>query len=463
MIIGTIDIEPEDPSKQIKITEDIGHNPNKRNIPRVPNFNMNILKEKKNEDLEKLTLHYLELLDSKKEDTQKVKKKADLTFNNNYYDSFLYPEAFSEKNTIRKTVAYDGGTFLTDKINLSNIDFKSGNTLKDKKETHKKGENLTSLNTNSNINNLSIKSKTMKNKASYFNGFETVPELQKGIPVSFDKLIVNLKDGKNKPKPINPLFFIINGDRPIDKTKFINFRTNPALFTSIMNKKNSMKNLEDYFHKKSQNKTDINLSQTPKFSSCFNKACENKSKLNYDLKKTIFNDKNTFIEEKYKLLKDFQRNELMNRALGRGIFSCNKYFDDEKRALSIKKRHEFEKYLEDEKEKLVINLRTNEDFFEDKKKSYTDSQNLITRDYLPLVKDDSKKSELNRDFREIENFRSGKINKNVESLYKPEIRQRISNQISVDAKMDKILKKARFDYEKPYSYLASNINKDKVI
>jgi hypothetical protein len=29
--------------------------------------------------------------------------------------------------------------------------------------------------------------------------------------------------------------------------------------------------------------------------------------------------------------------------------------------------------------------------------------------------------------------------------------------------MDKILKKARFDYEKPYSYLASNIKQDKVM
>ena len=40
--------------------------------------------------------------------------------------------------------------------------------------------------------------------------------------------------------------------------------------------------------------------------------------------------------------------------------------------------------------------------------------------------------------------------------------QRINNQILVDTKMDKILKKAKFPYEKPYSYLASNIKeKDK--
>ena len=461
MIIGQLEIEPEDPSKQIKITEDIGHNPDKKNITRLPNFNLNTIKDKKNEDLEKLTLHYLELLNSKKDDSHKM-KKTNNTFNNNFYDSFLYPEAFNEKNIIKRTVPYDGGTFLTDKINLSNVEFKSNNTIKDKKESQKKEDNITSINTNSNINNLSIKTKTMKSKGNNFNtGFETVPELKKGIPVNFDKLIVNLKDGTNKPKPINPLFFIINGDKPYDKSKFINFRTNPALFTSILNKKNSMKNLEDFFHKK--NKTDINIfSQTPTFSTCFNKACENKSKLTYDLKKAIFNDKNTFIEEKYRLLKDLHRNELMNRALGRGIFSCNKYFDDEKRALSIQKRHIFEKFLEDSKEKLVLNLRTKEDYFDDRKKSYFDSQNMITRDYLPVVTDDTKKNELNNALKEIEKYRTGRINKKVESLYKPEIKQRISNQILVDNKMDRILKKARFDYEKPYSYLASNIKKDKV-
>ena len=463
MIIGNIDIEPEDSTKPKKITEDIGYNPNKRSIIRIPNFNLNTIKEKKNDDLEKLTMHYLEILDTKKEDSKRTMKKTDNSFNNNYFDSFLYPEAFSEKNTIKKTVAYDGGTFLTDKISLSNIDFKSNNTLKEKKDSKKKGENLTSINTNSNINNLSVKTKSVKNKGNNFNAaFESVPESTKGMPVSFDKLIVNLKDEKNKPKPINPLFFVINGDKPIDKSKFINFRTNPSLFTSTMNKKNLMINLQDYFGKKN-NKTDINiLSKTPTFATCFNKACENKQKLNYDLKKTIFNDKNTVTEEKYRLLKDLQRNELMNRALGRGIFSCNKYFDDEKRALAIQKRHEFEIFLEESKEKLAINLRTHEDFFDDKKKSYFDSQKFITRDYLPVVKDESKKNEGNKEFKEIERLKPGRINRKVESLYKPEVRIRISNQILVDTKMDKILRKAKFPYEKPYSYLASNIKeKDK--
>ena len=464
MLIGSIDLDPEDPSKQNKITEDIGFNPNKRNIVRFPNLNMNTIREKNNDDLEKLTYHFLELMDSKKEEPPKP-KKTDTSLNNNFLESILYPETFSEKNTLKKTIPYDGGTFLTDKINLSNIDFKSSNTLKEKKDSKTKEDNITSINTNSNINNLTLKTKTLKDKENLNIGIETVPELKKNIPISFDKLIVDIKDGINKPKPINPLFFIINGDKPQDKTKFLNFRTNPSLFTSTMNKKNSMKNIDDFFKK---NNTNINkfenniFSQTPKFATCFNKACENKSKLILDLKKKIFNDKNTCTEEKYRLLKDLQRNELMNRAMGRGIFSCNKYFDDEKRAIAIQKRNNFEKYLEDSKEKLVLNYRTNQDFFDEKKKSFHDSQKIITHNYLPIV-EDMKKSD-NKDLKEMERYyRSGKNNQIVEGLYKPETRQRISNQVLVDTKMDKILKKARFDYEKPYSYLASNIKQDKVI
>ena len=461
MIIGSIDIEPEDPSKQIKIPDDIGYNPNKRGITRIQNYNMNTLREKNNDDLEKLTYHFLELMDSNKEGQPKP-KKSDNSLNNNYFESILYPDTFNEKNNLKKTVPYDGGTFLTDKINLSNIDLKSTNTLKEKKESKTKEEYTTSLNTNSNINNFSIKAKAGEEKNNVNNSIETVPELKRNIPVSLDKLIVNIKDGKNKPKPINPLFFIINGDKPPDKTKFLNFRTNPTLFTSTMNKKNSIKSLEDLYKKNNKLENNI-LSQTPKFSTCFNKTCENKSKLIFDLKKKIFNDKNTSTEEKYRLLKDLQRNELMNRALGRGIFSCNKYFDDEKRAIAIQRRNVFEKFLEDSKEKLVLNYRTNQDIFDDKKKSFQDSQKMITHNYLPIVEDIKKYDKIEFKDRDMFLFNSGKINKKIESLYKPESRQRINNQVLIDTKMDKILKKARFDYEKPYSYLVSNIKKDKAI
>ena len=39
----------------------------------------------------------------------------------------------------------------------------------------------------------------------------------------------------------------------------------------------------------------------------------------------------------------------MNRTICKGIFSCNKYYEDEKRALAIQKRKKFEQFMEDSK------------------------------------------------------------------------------------------------------------------
>ena len=149
-----------------------------------------------------------------------------------------------------------------------------------------------------------------------------------------------------------------------------------------------------------------------------------------------------------------QRNELMNRALGRGIFSCNKYFDDEKRALSIQKRKKYEKFKEDSKEKMVINLRTKMDFFDERKRALPDAQNIITHDYLKMVKNEYKKTD---GYKEIEKYRNEEIKKKVENLYRPKSRKKINKEVYNDTKMDKLLKKAKFEYSKPYSYLASGI------
>ena len=101
MLIGSIDLDQEDPSKQNKITDDVGFNPNKRNVVRFPNLNMNTIREKNNDDLEKLTYHFLELMDSKKEEQPKP-KKIDASLNNNFFESILYPETFSEKKHFEK-------------------------------------------------------------------------------------------------------------------------------------------------------------------------------------------------------------------------------------------------------------------------------------------------------------------------------------------------------------------------
>ena len=479
MLVGLTGLEPEDKIEKHKITENIGFNSSRRNILRNQNLNMNVLPEKTKDDVDKLTYHYLELSDSPKEEIELDKNinttKSKLNNTNNFYTSFLYPEVPFETNTNRNNIQYDGGTFLTDKITLSSQFKKTIESLKEKekeKENKKEDTNKTNndnninnnnnenINNITNINNTTTKKETIKGEI-YSTGFESIPELKHSIPVSFDKLVVNLTDEPGKPKPINPLFFIINGEKPLDKTKFLNFKTNPSLIISTTKRKLKSEDLDNFYNEKKNitdngfNRNSSNAScKTPKFISCFNKACENKPKLNYDLKKTIFNDAFTHTEDKYKILKDLQRNELMNRALGRGIFSCNKYYDDEKRALAIQKRKNFEKFFENSKDKLVINLRTKIDFFDEKKKSFPDSQSIITHDYLKMVKNEYKKSD---GYKEIEKLRNEDMKLKVEHLYRPKSRKKINKEIYNDTKMDKLLKKAHFEYSKPYSYLDSGI------
>ena len=456
MLLGSIELELKGDKKKSKITEDIGFNPSRKNIIKNQNFNMNVMTENAKEDIDKLAFQYLQLSDNSKEDNKF--QSTDTT--NNFYTGILYPEEPRKTGFKFNGLAYDDGTFLTDKINFPThpkkiippkINMEDDNNEKD-----------------NNINN--ITQKANKNEI-YSTGFESIPELKHSIPVSFDKLIVNLKDEPGKPKPINPLFFVINGEKPIDKSKFINFRTNPSLVTSIMKKLSSAsasdldikKNLkkkqksEAEFYRTKKNATDSmfnTTSRTPKFITCFNKAAKNKSKLTYDLKRTIFNDPYTHIEDKYKILKDLQRNELMNRALGRGIFSCNKNFDDEKKALAIQRRKKFEEFLEDSKEKMVINLRTNIDFFDDKKKSFPDSQKIIAHDYLKLAKEEYKKTE---GYKIFENMRNEEMKRKVENLYRPKSKKKLNKEIMSDTKMDKLLKNANFEYNKPYIYLASEL------
>lgn len=224
MLLGSIELELKGDKKKSKITEDIGFNPSRKNIIKNQNFNMNVMTENAKEDIDKLAFQYLQLSDNSKEDNKF--QSTDTT--NNFYTGILYPEEPRKTGFKFNGLAYDDGTFLTDKINFPThpkkiippkINMEDDNNEKD-----------------NNINN--ITQKANKNEI-YSTGFESIPELKHSIPVSFDKLIVNLKDEPGKPKPINPLFFVINGEKPIDKSKFINFRTNPSLVTSIMKKLSS--------------------------------------------------------------------------------------------------------------------------------------------------------------------------------------------------------------------------------
>ncbi len=473
MIIGTIELDPEDPSKQIKITDDIGFNPSRRNIIRNQNLNMNLMTEKNTkEDIDRLTYQYFDLSDNKNGEIKNKFSEENLNntksskITNNFYTGFLYPDIQNEDNK-NNNIAFDGGTFITDKINLSSKNKKS--------ELKINVNNIINLNDdlnkndNNNINNINSPHNEKIKGEIYSTGFESIEELNHSIPISFDKLIVNLSDKSNNPKPINPLFFIINEEKPKNKTKMINFRTNPSLYTTFMNRRNHTidkkstnlsknKKIQKEFEYLNKSKIKVinkslNLSNKSKFITSFNKVAEDKPKLNYDVKKTIFNNPFTNIEDKYKILKDLQRNELMNRALGRGIFSCNKYFDDEKKALSIQRRKEFETFFEDSKEKLMINLRTKYDFF-DRKKSFPDSQNIITQDYLKFAKENYKQTQI---YKHLDTFMGEEAEKKFDNLYKPQPRKKKDKEILNDIKIDKLLKEAKFEYSKPYDYLSSNL------
>jgi hypothetical protein len=296
-----------------------------------------------------------------------------------------------------------------------------------------------------NINNIN-----QKREEIHSTGYESIPEVKHSVPVNFDKLIVDITEEAGKPKPINPLFFIINGEKTQDKSKLINFRTNPSLLTTINCKTTKI----NFGQKKNK---DLLI---PKLSSMFNKACKDKSKLNFDLKRTIFNDSNVSLKDKYKLIKDYERNEMMNRALGRGIFSCNKNYDDEKRALIVQNRKKFEKFIHFNKAKLFINLRTNVDFFDEKKNFWNNGRNIISDNIFKRDEDKGTKSNFDNDYNSLERMKSvGFIqsNKNLENLLHPQKREKNIKTITRDTKMDKILKNANFEYQKPYDYLASFI------
>ena len=103
---------------------------------------------------------------------------------------------------------------------------------------------------------------------------------------------------------------------------------------------------------------------------------------------------------------------------------------------------------------MAINLRTNIDFFDEKKKSYPDSQKIISHDYLKLIKEEYKKTE---GYKIIDHYRKEEMKRKVENLYKPKSRKKTSKEIMSDTKMDKLLKNANFEYNKPYIYLASEL------
>ena len=162
MLIGTLQLEPEDTSKSKEITEKIGYNPSRKNIVINSNFNMNIMPEKIKDDVDKLTYQYLQLAGSSKEDNKgqfseispnRTKYPKLMYTDNNFYTGLLYPEPPKDNFNRTNNIEYDGGTFLTDKITFSARKLKKNDLLKEKDNINK-NRNDEDNNENNNINNL---------------------------------------------------------------------------------------------------------------------------------------------------------------------------------------------------------------------------------------------------------------------------------------------------------------------
>ena len=166
------------------------------------------------------------------------------------------------------------------------------------------------------------------------------------VPINYDHLILTKNPESSYPKPINPLFFIINGQREKDKQKLINFNTNPSLFKirSKNNKGLSVKLAEDEIdHGIYDNFTH--------YKTFYNKK-DNKTNELSDFKTLVFNERNRTFEDKINLIKVAIKKELKLRSMGGGIFQYLKSFE---------KRRKVSEFLKEENRKdlgeIVLNLR----------------------------------------------------------------------------------------------------------
>ena len=219
-------------------------------------------------------------------------------------------------------------TFLTDKINFSS------------EKTEEKVD----------INNLNLDNKS-------------IIKVEKGesVPIDFEKLVINLKDKTDQPKPINPLFFIINGEKPLNKEKMLNYKTNPQFFPTTIPYKDKVNNIKSnlidktkfsYMRKLEEenemlhkinlfNKTHHDFLKNYNFKNCFNKPTDDKIKIISDVKRLIYHSKTNNIEDNAKIIKQIERSEIINRSLGHGIFKYRNKFEKERKNLWEKKKKEF--------------------------------------------------------------------------------------------------------------------------
>ena len=324
-------------------------------------------------------------------------------------------------------------TFITDKINFPS------------EKTEEKVD----------INNLNLDNKS-------------IIKIEKGetVPIDFEKLVINLKDKTDQPKPINPLFFIINGEKPLNKEKMLNYKTNPQFFPTTIPYKDKINNIKSnlidktkfsYMRKLEEenemlhkinlfNKTHHDFLKTYNFKNCFNKPTDDKIKIISDVKKLIYHSKTNNIEENAKIIKQIERSEMMNRSLGHGIFKYRNKFEKERKNLWEKKKKEF---IEDQNEegKMNINLKK-PNLFEENKIYDRASQVFFTRTYMKMTYEDYKKiQEEKKNYKKL----NDELNMKIERLYKKKEPIPFSDikKIMRDQNMDNVFRRAQTEIMKP--------------
>jgi len=322
-------------------------------------------------------------------------------------------------------------TFITDKINFPS------------EKTEEKVD----------INNLNLDNKS-------------IIKIEKGetVPIDFEKLVINLKDKTDQPKPINPLFFIINGEKPLNKEKMINYKTNPQFFPTTIPYKDKVNNIKSNLIDKTKfsymkqfeeeneilhkinlfNKTHHDFLKNYNFKNCFNKPTDDKIKIISDVKRLIYHSKTNNIEDNAKIIKQIERSEIINRSLGHGIFKYRNKFEKERKNLWEKKKQEF---IEDQKEKMNINLKKN-NLFEENKIYDRSSQVFFTRTYMKMTYEDYKKiQEEKKNYKKL----NDELNMKIERLYKKKEKVPYSDikKIMRDQNMDNVFKRAQTEIMKP--------------
>jgi hypothetical protein len=247
--------------------------------------------------------------------------------------------------------------------------------------------------------------------------------------IPFNNLIINLKETPTLPKPINPLFFIINSTKPVNKT--MNFQMNPGLIRTTDNDKEAfheettlssslhqgyMTRHEQFYSKLLEknlyNKQHHDAFKTTHFdTSCFNKTTQDKIKLKTDIKKLIFNNNKETYEDRCKMIKNITKHEMMNRSSGQGMFLYTNNFRNEQRSIrEINKQIQLEEM--NDKNKMQINLRKTNVF--DKKRNDKPIGIFFTKTFLKMTYDEYKNIQRKK---VIEQLKEKEMNSQIKQMY----------------------------------------------